>query len=131
MAAEWNEGRAESNRKFRMRRQKEMEAEEDEYDGHWNRYGQKQYTLQNEAQSRTRRHKSGKTFNVRSVSNGDSEFGNRFVRINGLNEINPIYELERILRIYHQETQSQPDEFGCIRRNPRPEPNPLLCNLKD
>ena len=108
----------------------EMEDEQDEYDRRWSRYNRNQYEW-NDAQSRRKGHESGATFTVRSVSDGDSEYGNRFVRINGLNEINPIYKLEGVLRICHQETQSYPDEFGVIRRYPRVEPNPLLCNLKD
>ena len=131
MAAEWNKSRAEAECKFRTQRRKEIEAEEDEYDGHWNIYGKKEYKYQNETQSRTRRHESGATFSVRSVSDGGSEYGNRFVRINGLKETNPIYKLEGVLRICYQETQSYSDEFGVIQRYPEAKANPLLCNLKD
>ena len=81
--------------------------------------------------TRTKRHDPRMLFTIRSVSEGESEYGNSYVRNNGLNESNPIYKLEGVLRICYQETQSQPDMYGVIRRNPRAESNPLLCNLKD
>ena len=108
-----------------------METEEDEYDGHWNRYGQRRSKWRGNAESRMEEHNSGMSFFVRSVEEGGSEYGNRFVRINGLNKSNPIHKLEGVLRICYQETQSYPDEFGVIRRYPRAERNPLLCNMKD
>ena len=69
-------------------------------------------------------------FSVGLVSNKGIEYGNRFVRINDLNATNPIHYLEGVLRVCYQDKVSQPDEFGCIRRNPKAEPNPHLCNLK-
>ena len=115
MSAEWNESRTESDRKFRMQRQMEMENEQDEYGRRESRYNQDQDEWRNNTQSQTGRHESEATFPVRSVSDGGTDYGNRFVRINGLNETNPIYKLERMLRTYYPETQSHPDEFRCIR----------------
>ena len=106
----------------------EMESERDEYDRRWNKYNQDPDEWRSNAQTQTGRHESGAMFSVRSVPKEGSGYGNRFVRINGLNETNPICKLERMLREYYP-TSSRTDEFGCIRRNPRTESNPLLCNL--
>ena len=35
------------------------------------------------------------------------------------------------MRVCYQDKVSPPDEFGCIRLNPKAEPNPLLCNLQN
>ena len=131
MAAEWNESRAASECKFRMQRRRETEAEEDEYGRRWSRHNQNQNKWRNETISRTSRHEPRMTFTVGSVSDEESEYRNSFVQNNGLNKSNPIHKLEDVLRICYQEKQSQPDMFGLIRRNPRVESNPLLCNLKD
>ena len=104
MAAEWNESRAEAECKFRMQRQKEMEAEEDENDGRGSRYNWNQHKWRNEIIPRTSRREPRLTFTVRSVSDGDSEWRNSFVRNNGLNKSNPIHKLEGVLRICYQET---------------------------
>ena len=80
--------------------------------------------------SRTRNYDPRMSFTVRSVSDRDSERGNSFVRNNGLNKSNPIYKLEGVLRKCYQDMQSQPDMYGIMRRDPKKEANPLLCNLK-
>ena len=131
MAAEKDESRAKSKCKFQTQRQKEIEAEEDEYDGQWSRYEQRRRDRRNYESSKTKDYDPRMSFTVRSVSDGDSEWRNSFVRNNGLNKSNPIHKLEGVLRICYQETQSQPDMYGVIRHNPRAESNPLLSNLKD
>ena len=96
-AMEKDESRAESERKFRMQRQKEAEAEEDEYDGQWSRYNQKQHKWRANTLSKIKRHDPRMSFTVRSVSDGDSEQGNSFLRNNSLNKSNPINKLEGVL----------------------------------
>ena len=130
-AVEWSGSRANTESKFQRRQQMEMENEQAEYRRQWNQHYQEQDERRNDAQSQTSRHASGEMFSVGLVSDKGPEYGNRFVRINGLNATNPIRYLEGVLRVCYQEIPSQPDEFGCIRRNPKAEPNPLLCNLQD
>ena len=113
-----------------MQRQKEMEAEEDEYYEQWSRCNQKQRDRRNYELSRTRNYDPRSSFTVRSVSDGDSEQRNSFVRNSGLNESNLIYKLEGVLRTCYQDMQTQPDMYGIMRRDPKNEANPLLCNLK-
>ena len=53
-----------------------------------------------------------------------------FVRSSGLNKSNPMHKLESVLRTCYQDKQTKSDIYGIIRRDPKAEPNPLLCNLK-
>ena len=129
-AAEKDKSRAKAECKFRMRKQKEAEAEEDEYDGQWSRYEQRRRDRRNYESSKTKDYDPRMSFTVRSVSDGDSEQRNSFVRNNGLNESNPIYKLEGVLKTCYQDMQSHPDMYGIMRRDPKKEANPLLCNLK-
>ena len=57
-------------------------------------------------------------YSGRSVSDIDQEYEDRYIQPDDLYNITSIYELETILRTFYPETQSQPDEFGCIRRDP-------------
>ena len=118
------------NSKFQQQRQMEMENERNEYGRRWSRNNRDQDEWRNEAQPQNGRLESETIHSVRSVSGTDSEYENRYKQTSDLYRTTSIYELENILRTYYPDTQSHPDEFGCIRRNPRIETNPLLCNLR-
>ena len=77
------------------------------------------------------KHRPEPVFTVTSAQDGGSEGENRFLQTNGSNVENPIYKLEKVLRVCNQRIPTLPDRFGVIKRNPRAEHNPLLCNLKD
>ena len=124
--AEWNESRVETEYKYGNRRQMESE-----YGRRRSNYNQDQHEWRNDDQSRMRKHQSDTIFTVSSVYDEGSEDEYRFLQINSLNEENPVYKLEGILRICNQDIQTLPDMFGVMKRNPRVEHNPLLCNLKD
>ena len=129
-AAEWNENRVEMESKFLRQLQTEMESKREEDGRRRSKYNQEQDEWRNRAQSQTRRSGTAAMFSLGLVSDKGIEYGNRFVRINDVNATNPIHHLERVLRVCYQNRTSIPDEFGCIRRNPKAEPNPLLCNLQ-
>ena len=38
-----------------------------------------------------------------------------------------MHNLESVLRTCYQDNQRKPDIYGIIRRDPKAEPNPLLC----
>ena len=95
MAAEWNNSRAESNRKFRMQGQKEMEAEEDKCDGQWSNYNQRQDEWRNNTSSRMRGHEPRMLSTIRSVSEEVEKEINSFVLDNGLNENKQLVNTKR------------------------------------
>ena len=124
--AAWNESRAEAE--YRFGNQRRMEAE---YDERRNNYKQERQEWRNDDKFYMREHKSNPVFTVNSVYGEGSGDEDRFIQTNGLDSENPIYKLERVLRICNQEILAPPDRFGVIKRNPKAEHNPLLCNLKD
>ena len=69
---------------------------------------------------------------IKPVGKKIDEVGGRTsssVQNSGLNISNSMYKLEIVLRTCYQNYQTKPDYYGIIRRNPKVESNPLLCNL--
>ena len=123
--------RARTENRFQRRQQMEMENDQDDCGGQWNRSDRNRDEWGNGIQSQPRGRGAEAKFSVGLVLDKSVEHGNRFVRINDLNAANPIRYLEGVLRVCYQDRVSLPNEFGWIRRNPRSEPNPLSCNLQN
>ena len=87
-----NGSRAEPERKFRTQKGEWNEGRaEAEYDGRWSSHNRDRHEWRNNDRSQMQKHKLGATSTVRSVAEEGSEYGNRPLQVNGLNETKPIY----------------------------------------